>query len=81
MTERIYTSDAYLREATATVVDVDRDDGRVLLDRTVFYPGGGGQPHDVGELHIGDDRLNVIRVAEDSRGVWHWLEGDRKSVV
>ncbi|MFN2557904.1 MAG: alanyl-tRNA editing protein [Nitriliruptorales bacterium] len=75
MTELIYASDAYAREATATVVDVDPDDGRVLLDRTVFYPGGGGQPHDVGELHVSDDRLGVVRVAEDDRGVWHWLEG------
>ncbi|MDP8931251.1 MAG: alanyl-tRNA editing protein [Actinomycetota bacterium] len=75
MTERIYTTDAYARELTSNVVATDRDDGRVLLDRTVFYPGGGGQPHDVGQLHVGEDRLGVVRVAEDTRGVWHWLEG------
>ena len=75
MTERIYSTDQYAREVDATIVDVDRDDGRVLLDRTVFYPGGGGQPHDVGALVLGDDRLQVVRVAQDARGVWHWLEG------
>ncbi len=75
MTERVYSTDQYARDVDATVVDLDRDDGRVLLDRTVFYPGGGGQPHDTGELTIGDDRLAVVRVAEDARGVWHWLEG------
>jgi misacylated tRNA(Ala) deacylase len=75
MTERIYSTDAYARSMDATVVDVDPDDGRVLLDRTVFYPGGGGQPHDVGELVIGDDRLTVTRVAQDIDGVWHWVEG------
>lgn len=75
MTERIYSTDQYAREVDAQIMDVDRDDGRVLLDRTVFYPGGGGQPHDLGELVIGDDRLSVVRVAEDGRGVWHWLEG------
>ena len=75
MTERIYSTDQYAHEVDATIVDVDRDDGRVLLDRTVFYPGGGGQPHDVGDLVIGDDRLRVVRVAQDGRGVWHWLEG------
>ncbi|MFA9443859.1 alanyl-tRNA editing protein [Egicoccus sp. AB-alg6-2] len=74
MTERIYSTRQYERETTATVVDVDRDDGRVLLDRTVFYPGGGGQPHDVGDLWIGDDRLRVVRVGDDGRGVWHWLD-------
>ncbi|MEA3501839.1 MAG: alanyl-tRNA editing protein [Actinomycetota bacterium] len=56
------------------VLEVDRDDGRVLLDRTVFYPGGGGQPFDEGDLVIGDDRLEVVRVTQDSRGVWHWLD-------
>ncbi|MEN8233675.1 MAG: alanyl-tRNA editing protein [Actinomycetota bacterium] len=75
MTDRIYSTRAYEKSAAAKIVDVDRDDGRVLLDRTVFYPGGGGQPHDVGALIIGDDRLNVVRVTQDSNGVWHWLEG------
>jgi len=75
MTDRIYSTDQYASSMEATIVDVDRDDGRVLLDRTVFYPGGGGQPHDLGSLSLGDDRLEVVRVAADARGVWHWLEG------
>ena len=73
MTERVYSTRQYERQVPATVVDVDRDDRRVLLDRTVFYPGGGGQPHDVGTLQIGDDHLEVVRVTADDRGVWHWL--------
>ncbi|NND01157.1 MAG: alanyl-tRNA editing protein [Acidimicrobiia bacterium] len=75
MTDRIYSTDAYASETTARVVGVDRDDGRILLDRTVFYPGGGGQPCDEGELWIGEDRLTVTRVAQDSSGVWHWVDG------
>lgn len=75
MTDRIYSTDAYAREMTAAIVRIDRDDGRVLLDRTVFYPGGGGQPHDLGTLAIGDDRLPVVRVTADRDGVWHWIEG------
>ena len=75
MTDRLYSTDQYARAVDATIVDVDPDDGRVLLDRTVFYPGGGGQPHDVGELLLGEDRLAVTRVAADGRGVWHWLDG------
>ena len=74
MTERIYSTRAYERTMKAKVVDSDRDDGRVLLDRTVFYPGGGGQPHDTGALVIGDDRIEVMRVTQDPRGVWHWLD-------
>lgn len=76
MTKRIYSTEAYTRSMSSTVVKADRDGNRVLLDATVFYPGGGGQPHDTGELVIGDDRLAVVRVTQDSDGVWHWIEGD-----
>jgi len=74
MTERIYSTKAYERSMTAQIVASDRDDGRVLLDQTVFYPGGGGQPPDMGILAIGDDQLEVTRVTQDSDGVWHWLD-------
>lgn len=75
MSEKIYATNAYAASMEATVVRTDIDDNRVLLDRTVFYPGGGGQPYDSGELAIGDDRLSVVRVTQDADGVWHWLEG------
>lgn len=73
MTEQIYSTRAYEQAMDATVVEVDPDEGAVLLDRTVFYPGGGGQPCDVGELWVGEDRLEVARVRQDGRGVWHWV--------
>jgi misacylated tRNA(Ala) deacylase len=74
MTERIYSTEQYAATMDATIVDVEPDDRRVLLDRTVFYPGGGGQPPDDGALVLGDDRLRVVRVTADEHGVWHWLE-------
>ncbi|MEX2324828.1 MAG: alanyl-tRNA editing protein [Nitriliruptoraceae bacterium] len=80
MTERIYSTQQYERTMDATIVDVDHDDGRVLVDRTVFYPGGGGQPADTGYLQIGDDRLDVTRVTAEQRGVWHWLAGTPPTV-
>lgn len=73
MTERIYSTDAYANAVDATVVEVDDERGAVLLDRTVFYPGGGGQPADRGALWVGEDRLAVEKVAADARGVWHVL--------
>ncbi len=49
MTEPLYRDDAYLRECTATVIAIN-DRGGIVLDRTVFYPTGGGQPGDQGAL-------------------------------
>ncbi len=50
MSTELFATDAYLRTFDAAVVEVDRDGGRVALARTAFYPGGGGQPHDLGTL-------------------------------
>lgn len=80
MSEKIYSTDSYARQMDAVVREVNRDDGRVLLDRTVFYPGGGGQPPDIGALWVGDDRIDVVRVSADASGVWHWLERDLPAV-
>ena len=70
MTELLYLRDAYLREFDATVVDVR--DNAVALDRTAFYPTGGGQPHDAGSL----DDVAVTDVRKDGDLVWHTLAGD-----
>jgi misacylated tRNA(Ala) deacylase len=79
MTERLYSTQQYLRGTAASVVDVDRDEGLVLLDRTVVYPGGGGQPPDTGVLRLGsgtsEDVLTVLDARDDARGVWHRIEG------
>lgn len=75
MTNRLYATDAYARGMDAEVLDTDRNDGRLLLNRTAFYPGGGGQPHDTGSLWIGDDVLPVTRVAGGPGGIWHWIDG------
>jgi misacylated tRNA(Ala) deacylase len=48
MTEELFREDSYLKECDATVVAVD--DGALILDRTVFYPLGGGQPGDTGTI-------------------------------
>src|SRR3954449_12359587 len=68
-TELLYLRDAYQRTFSATVVD--RRDDAVILDRTAFYPTGGGQPHDTGTL----DGIPVTDVAKQRDAVWHTLAG------
>ncbi|MGH8279287.1 MAG: alanyl-tRNA editing protein [Gammaproteobacteria bacterium] len=64
MTEEIFRSDAYARSCEATVVSVD--ERGIRLDRTVFYPLGGGQPGDSGALRTGDGR--ELRIADTHKG-------------
>jgi misacylated tRNA(Ala) deacylase len=71
-TTRLYLDDAYLARAEAEVVAVDVETGRVALDRTVFYPTGGGQPHDLGRL--GSSAVTAVR--SEGEVVWHTIEGE-----
>ncbi|HUH06724.1 MAG TPA: alanyl-tRNA editing protein [Egibacteraceae bacterium] len=75
-TEELYATDAYLREFESAVVEADRGEGRIALGRTAFYPGGGGQPADVGELVWAGGQAAVARVKKDGALVWHWLDGE-----
>jgi len=71
-TELLYLRDAYLRDFDATVTSVDEGGRRVSLDQTIFYPTGGGQPHDTGSL----GGLRVVGVQKEDDEVWHTLDGD-----
>jgi misacylated tRNA(Ala) deacylase len=70
----IFAVDAYVRDFEASVEDVDRDGGRILLSRTAFFPGGGGQPADTGWLTVGGERVPVAKAGRDSGRVWHWID-------
>ncbi len=52
MTELLYQSDSYLQTFEAIVIAVDDENHALVLDRTAFYPGGGGQPADRGTLSL-----------------------------
>jgi alanyl-tRNA synthetase len=75
VTERLYYSDSHLIEFEARVVDVtDRVSGwtAVVLDRTAFYPTGGGQPSDTGTLN----GSRVVECIDDGdNGVLHVVQG------
>ncbi len=65
MTEELFREDATLRECSATVLALS--EGGVILDRSVFYPLGGGQAGDAGVLRLADGRGLVIAEARKSK--------------
>jgi misacylated tRNA(Ala) deacylase len=58
MTETLFRDDAYMKDCEATVASIDEDS--IVLDRTVFYPLGGGQPGDIGSIAWGGNSTAVI---------------------
>lgn len=76
MTELIYQTDSYIREFDARVVSVLPAERAVILDRTAFYPGGGGQPCDLGTLAVEDMTFPVAKVKKQGEEVLHFLGGE-----
>ena len=73
MTELLHMSDNYLREFDATVIG--SGDGYVVLDKTAFYPEGGGQTSDHGELSNNKRTITVKEVRKIEGEIRHLLDG------
>lgn len=76
MTDLLYQTDAYLQEFDATITGVIQEQRAVILDRSAFYPGGGGQPCDFGVLHVNSMEYPVTKVKKQGDDVLHFLGGD-----
>jgi misacylated tRNA(Ala) deacylase len=76
MTDLLYQTDSYLKQFTAHIDAVDLEKRAVLLDRTAFYPGGGGQAYDMGSLTWGGVTYPVTRPYKSPEGIWHTLGGE-----
>lgn len=81
MTEALYQLDAYLREFDATVIALDSESGAVILDKTAFYPGGGGQQPDAGELVAGGVHYKVTHAKKSGDDILHFIEGDTRPEI
>ncbi len=73
MTELLYQTDSYLKEFDASVTAVDAANHAILLDRTAFYPGGGGQPYDLGLVSYDGEDWTLLRARKAPDGIWHSL--------
>lgn len=79
MSEELFLKDSYLREFEAHVA---KNSGReVTLDRTAYFPGGGGQPADRGILKVGPVRASVVDVRREGGGIVHVLDASIPETV
>jgi len=76
ITELLYQTDSYLTEFDATVTSVLQEERALVLERTAFYPGGGGQPCDLGFLTVTGVIYPVEKVKKQGDDVLHFLGGN-----
>jgi misacylated tRNA(Ala) deacylase len=76
MTELLYQLDSYLQSFEASIIEVDLEKRAIALDKSAFYPGGGGQPADSGLLTCLGRVFNVKRAKKVGENVFHYLEGE-----
>lgn len=72
MTEKLYEKDAYIKEFTATVIDCISADNafKIILDKTAFFPEGGGQASDMGVL----DETEIFDVQIEDKTIYHYAK-------
>lgn len=78
ITKKLYYENSYLKEIKSDVLDIIEKDGKIfaILDQTIFYPAGGGQPSDTGYL----DGAAVVDVTEKDGVIYHELSEMPKEV-
>ncbi|MFQ9977320.1 alanyl-tRNA editing protein [Clostridium cadaveris] len=69
---KLYYEDQYIKEFKAEIIDIKENDGKfhVVLDKTAFFPGGGGQFCDLGTI----EKEKVIDVYEENGTIYHVVE-------
>ncbi len=73
--EPLFISDSYLREFNAVVEHIDAENNAVVLNHTAFFPGGGGQPYDMGVLTIPGREFLVTKAKKKDNDILHFIEG------
>lgn len=76
MTTFLYQTDSYLQSFDALVTALETESRGIALDRTAFYPGGGGQPHDRGMLTIAGVAYPVERIKKAGPEILHYAGGE-----
>ena len=75
MTEMLCHTDSYLKTFTTKVIGIDEITHSIFLERTAFYPGGGGQLCDHGVITAGNQKYPVVKVKKSPEGILHEIAG------
>lgn len=76
MIKTLFDADSYLKEFEAEVTLIDDEQNGIALSRTAFYPGGGGQPCDFGEINSADQSYGVLKTVRKNNQIWHLVDGE-----
>jgi len=79
MTDLLYQTDSYMQTFDATVTELYEGNG-VILDRTAFYPGGGGQPSDAGTLLVNGRAYPVVGVKKVGGAIVHFVDSNEPAL-
>lgn len=91
MTIALFLNDTYLFHSTAKIIKSGQDDKgkHIILDRTIFYPQGGGQPSDQGFIKLSHNKIEVYFVKQIENSIYHyvneltpdWLDKDIELII
>lgn len=84
MTKALYLEDSYLKEMEAAIVEVSKESEnrwQIVLDKTIFYPRGGGQSTDQGSLFNENWRCKVSQALQKEDRIIHYIEGDQPPAI
>ncbi|WFD09671.1 alanyl-tRNA editing protein [Tepidibacter hydrothermalis] len=74
MSELIFQKQGYLKEFDCKIIEVNKEENAVILDKTAFYPGGGGQPCDVGLLKTSTNEYVIKKVKKKGKNIYHYID-------
>jgi misacylated tRNA(Ala) deacylase len=82
LTEELYLLDSYLKEFNAKITKIENEGKNIYLDRTAFFPGGGGQPNDEGLLLFNNEKYKIDKVSRDkNREIFHRIDRPFKGSI
>lgn len=74
MTELLFMNDSYMKECEATVTEITEKG--IILNKTIFYPQGGGQPSDIGKIIFNNKEYDISKVKKENGKIVHYCEHD-----